>query len=115
MYTQSLHAFVPPRTCTVEPDALLWQDDKGGSGRLTYADLTEVWMSYSPTCVQKNRYFLTLAIGHDTPVQISNENYQGLAADRLHPAGAGNGGADVHRHGAVQVAATAQGHRRIAP
>ncbi len=79
LYTQRLHAFVPSRTYTVADDALRWQDDKGCSGRLAYADLTEVRLSYAPTRVQNNRYFLTLSTRHDAVLQISNENYQGLA------------------------------------
>lgn len=78
-YTQRLHAFVPSRTYTVTDDALLWRDGKGGSGRLAYADLAEVRLSYAPTRVQKNRYFMTLSTGHDKPLQISNEDYRGLA------------------------------------
>lgn len=78
-YTQRLHAFVPSRTYTVADDALLWQDGKGGSGWLAYADLAEVRLSYAPTRVQKNRYFMTLSTGQGTPIQISNEDYRGLA------------------------------------
>ncbi|MDD5365482.1 MAG: hypothetical protein PHR30_09100 [Gallionellaceae bacterium] len=78
-YTQRLHAFVPDRTYTVADDALLWRDGKGGAGQVAYADLAEVRLSYAPTRVQKNRYFLTLSTGHDAALQISNENYLGLA------------------------------------
>ena len=77
-YTQRFHAFAQQRTYRLTQDAVVWEDEDGGSGRMAYADISAIRLAYRPSRAQPDRFFATITVPSGGKVRISNTSYRGF-------------------------------------
>ncbi|MCB1478532.1 MAG: hypothetical protein R3D43_02185 [Tepidamorphaceae bacterium] len=77
-YSHRFHVYAQQRIYRLTDDALIWEDEDGGSGRLAYADITRVHLAYRPSRAQPDRFLATIASRSGERVRISNTSYRGF-------------------------------------
>lgn len=75
-YTQRLNAFAPTKTWEVAPQGLIWSDDKGEIGEITWENIKSVRLRFEPSRAERRRIGLHIY----TPIKhtITNIHYKGV-------------------------------------
>lgn len=75
-YTQRLNAFEPTKTWEVVSQGLVWSDDKGGAGEISWEKIKSVRLRFEPSRAERQRVGLHIY----TPIDhtITNIHYKGV-------------------------------------
>ena len=83
-YSHRHSALAVERTYRLADDALVWEDEGVGGGRMAYADIASVRLAYRPSRVQPDRFLATIYPKKGQFVRLSNSSYRGIGDFLMH-------------------------------